>query len=132
MTKMADISEAATFRNQLDALSIKFVADFNRGDAKACAEAYSPDALLMLPNAAPIPGRPQIAAGFQAAFDAGRVVSARSWMIRSAADTPMMVVRVADAKYFLNMSATFPEQRCERWSASMILAIQNISRSRGE
>ena len=74
MTKMADISEAATFRNQLDALSIKFVAEFKRHDAKACAEAYTDDALLMLPGAAPIRGRIEIAAGFQAAFDAGRVV----------------------------------------------------------
>jgi cold shock protein len=55
--------EAATFRNQLDALSIKFVADFRRREAKACAEAYTEDAV-----------RIEIAAGFQAAFDAGRVV----------------------------------------------------------
>jgi hypothetical protein len=32
-----------TFRNQLDALSARFVADYQRRDALACAEAYTED-----------------------------------------------------------------------------------------
>jgi ketosteroid isomerase-like protein len=66
------MTEAATFRNQLDALSIKFVADFGRRDPPACSEAYTDDAVLMLPGAAPVRGRTEIAAAFQAGMDAGR------------------------------------------------------------
>jgi len=66
--------EAATFRNQLDALSIKFVADFARREPQACSEAYTEDAVLMLPGAAPVRGRTEIAAAFQAGMDAGREI----------------------------------------------------------
>jgi ketosteroid isomerase-like protein len=70
------MSEAATFRNQLDALSIKFVADFDRRNPQACSEAYTEDAVLLLPGAAPVRGRTEIAAAFQAAMDAGREILA--------------------------------------------------------
>jgi hypothetical protein len=44
-------TEAATFRNQLNGLSIKFVEDFKRRDAGACAEPYC----TRLKSALPLP-----------------------------------------------------------------------------
>jgi ketosteroid isomerase-like protein len=70
------MTEAATFRNQLDALSIKFVADFGRRDPQACSGGYTEDAVLMLPGASPVRGRTEIAAAFQAGMDAGREIRA--------------------------------------------------------
>jgi hypothetical protein len=59
----------ATFRNQLDALSAKYVADYRRGDSIACTDAYTKDGLLLLPNVSPIRGRTEIAAALTAAMD---------------------------------------------------------------
>jgi hypothetical protein len=70
-----DLPEALTFRNQLDALSVKFVADYRLGDALACTDAYTKDGLLLLPNLAPIRGRTEIAAALTASIDGGLEVS---------------------------------------------------------
>ena len=66
-----ELPEALTFRNQLDGLLSKFVADYKRQDARACAEAYAEDAVLLLPKTPPIRGRVDIAAALQAGMDAG-------------------------------------------------------------
>jgi hypothetical protein len=66
--------EAGTFRNQLDGLSARFVADFKRRDALACAEAYTEDALILLSKVAPIRGKKEIAAAFAAAMEAGQEI----------------------------------------------------------
>jgi ketosteroid isomerase-like protein len=70
------LTEAATFRNQLGALSIKFAADFGGRDPQACSESYTEDAVLMLPGASPVRGRTEIAAAFQAGMDGGREIRA--------------------------------------------------------
>src|SRR5262245_32994472 len=68
---MTEPLEALTFRNQLEALCLNFVADFKRRDARACAEGYTEDAVLLFPRSPPIRGRVEIAAAFQASMDAG-------------------------------------------------------------
>ena len=69
------LPEPLTFRNQLDALSAKFVADYRRGDSIACTDAFTKDGLLLLPNVAPIRGRTEIAAALTASMDGGLQVS---------------------------------------------------------
>ena len=66
--------EAMSFRNQLDALSLKFVDDYKRRDPTACAEAYTEDASLLISDTSLIRGRIEIAAAIQAAMDTGQDV----------------------------------------------------------
>jgi len=63
--------ESLTFRNELDTIGAKFIASYKRGDAMGCAECYTEDAIVLMPKAAPIRGRVEIAASIQAALDAG-------------------------------------------------------------
>jgi len=67
--------ETLAFRNQLDALSVKVVADYRLGDALACTDAYTKDGLLLLPNVAPIRGRTEIAAALTTGMEGGLEVS---------------------------------------------------------
>lgn len=68
---MNKFPEALTFRNELDALLARFVGNYKRRDAQACAEAYADDAVLLLPNAPPVRGKTEIAAALQAGMDGG-------------------------------------------------------------
>jgi ketosteroid isomerase-like protein len=53
--------EASRFRAQLDALAEQFAADFRRGDAEACAQAYAEDAIRIEASMPPSKGRSAIA-----------------------------------------------------------------------
>lgn len=68
---MADGPETLTFRNQLEAMSVAFVAAYKRRDARACSAAYAEDAVLLVHGSPPIRGRSEIAAAFQTGMDAG-------------------------------------------------------------
>jgi len=72
---MKNEPDTLAFRNQLDALCLNFVADFKRRDARACAEGYTEDAVVIFPGSSPIRGRVEIAAAFQASMDAGVEIS---------------------------------------------------------
>jgi ketosteroid isomerase-like protein len=59
----------ASFTQQLDGLSKQFVEKYKRGDAKACSEAYTEDAIKILGGGLVIRGRTGIAADLQRSLD---------------------------------------------------------------
>ena len=58
-------------RAAIDALNAKMVADFAAGDAKALAQAYTEDALMLPPDATRIVGQSAIEALWKSWIDAG-------------------------------------------------------------
>jgi ketosteroid isomerase-like protein len=68
---MNELPESLTFRNELDTIGALFIANYKRGDALACAEGYTEDAIVLMPRTAPVRGRTEIAAAIQAAMDSG-------------------------------------------------------------
>jgi len=72
---MNDVPHALIFRNEVDAISARFLGAFRRGDARACSELYTEDAVLLFHRSPPIRGRVEIAAAFQVSIDAGTVIN---------------------------------------------------------
>ena len=68
-----------TFRDDLEALSLQFVTDYQRSDARACASAYTNDAVIYLNGETSVRGGAAIVAHFDQAmkdsFKVGRLTT---------------------------------------------------------
>ena len=63
--------DATAFRKQVDEQSAQWVTAFNNRDSKACAALYTEDVVALYPRMAPVRGRAELAAAYQAPMDSG-------------------------------------------------------------
>lgn len=82
-----DMDNTEAFEHTMAELNAVACEAFNRGDAKACAKLYAPDATLLLPGRAPIEGRKSIEAFLGDSIAAGaKLVSVEAVKTDAAGD----------------------------------------------
>jgi ketosteroid isomerase-like protein len=97
-----------TFREHVEALSSRFLADFRVGDAAACARAYTADVKVIHPGGHITDGRDALTKDWQSVFDGGSYIISDLVTLDCEADGGIgyatQLVRTPDEEFYVMLA----------------------------